>query len=113
MDGVKLKCETVVLILKAGSPRVSAGVCRLAAEPADGPVQPSQTEVSQRCPPTGPPEGRLRGMDTERNFIQYTTYFHSSIINTIDLRFDYTLLSEYCLVSMPSENHLQSDSFFC
>lgn len=39
----------------------SAGVRRLAVEPADGPVQPSQAQVSQRRPPTGPPQRRLRG----------------------------------------------------
>lgn len=50
---------TLLLILKTSS--VSAGVRWLATEPADGPIQPSQTEISQRRPAAGAPEWKLRG----------------------------------------------------
>lgn len=59
---------------------VSAGVCWLAVEPADGPVQPSQTEISQCCPPTGAPQWRLWGMNAHiqyayKCFVQVSSYF--------------------------------------
>ncbi len=59
---------------------VSAGVCRLAVKPADGPVQPSQTEVSQRYPPTGAAQWRLWGVNRTLSLFLLLCFSYQSFI---------------------------------
>lgn len=94
---------------------VAAGTCGLAAEPADGPVQSGPTEVSQRSPPTGDLQRRLRGVNTQMQnadthiMLQHFcyAYFKKKATTTPWLK-----IADWCLVFLVNKKNLLSSVLF-